>query len=248
MQVFDIVSTHSRPKAAGFNRLFHWIHTRVSTHSRPKAAGIAFDFPCMNPVFQHTAARRRLGAGRKIFIHGIPVSTHSRPKAAGGSAFFCHRQYCRFNTQPPEGGWAIIKYLISLGIVSTHSRPKAAGFPPFSIALITDVSTHSRPKAAGRRKTQCKAGKRFQHTAARRRLVVINQADSRVLLVSTHSRPKAAGRYFRFMQDTQPRVSTHSRPKAAGRSSRQCLTDGWFQHTAARRRLVRCLGRMPRVF
>ena len=33
----------------------------VSTHSRLKAAG----------------------AGRKIFIHGIPVSTHSRLKAAG---------------------------------------------------------------------------------------------------------------------------------------------------------------------
>ena len=34
------VSTHSRPKAAGFGRLFNHITKAVSTHSRPKAAGI----------------------------------------------------------------------------------------------------------------------------------------------------------------------------------------------------------------
>ena len=34
----------------------------------------------------------------------------------------------RFNTQPPEGGWAMIDYLtFTFGIVSTHSRLKAAG-------------------------------------------------------------------------------------------------------------------------
>ena len=39
----------------------------------------------------------------------LAVSTHSRPKAAGSvenfmpSAFFC------FNTQPPEGGWILLR-------------------------------------------------------------------------------------------------------------------------------------------
>ena len=33
------VSTHSRPKAAGFGRTWHMYRTVVSTHSRPKAAG-----------------------------------------------------------------------------------------------------------------------------------------------------------------------------------------------------------------
>ena len=57
----QMVSTHSRPKAAGFiisPRKFLW---PVSTHSRPKAAGIA-----------------RLKAELELL-----VSTHSRPKAAG---------------------------------------------------------------------------------------------------------------------------------------------------------------------
>ena len=57
----DLVSTHSRPKAAGSlsNEL---LDTRdVSTHSRPKAAG------------------RRV---EQVANHRF-VSTHSRPKAAG---------------------------------------------------------------------------------------------------------------------------------------------------------------------
>ena len=77
------VSTHSRPKAAGFIK--HHMHircigfntqppeggwswkngcvpmSRVSTHSRPKAAGhCALFFMCLFRMFQHTAARRRL--------------------------------------------------------------------------------------------------------------------------------------------------------------------------------------------
>ena len=56
--------------------------------------------------FQHAAARRRLDYQR-LFIQVI----------------------CRFNTQPPEGGWLIA---ILAGVhgqdVSTRSRPKAAGF------------------------------------------------------------------------------------------------------------------------
>ena len=56
--------------------------------------------------------------------------------------------------------------------------------------------------------------------------------------VSTHSRPKAAGTissYALFNID----VSTHSRPKAAGQRLLICFGEWcWFQHTAARRRLV----------
>ena len=56
-------------------------------------------------MFQHTAARRRLGGkGCNVALDGW-VSTHSRPKAAGISS---------------------VKCLSSL-FVSTHSRPKAAG-------------------------------------------------------------------------------------------------------------------------
>ena len=57
----DIVSTHSRPKAAGKLLRYQGALQEVSTHSRPKAAGKQTQEP---PE-----------------IHG--VSTHSRPKAAG---------------------------------------------------------------------------------------------------------------------------------------------------------------------
>ena len=56
----------------------------VSTHSRPKAAGMfslmALDF-CLE--FQHTAARRRLVEQENKLLDVVNVSTHSRPKAAG---------------------------------------------------------------------------------------------------------------------------------------------------------------------
>ena len=79
---------------------------------------------------------------------------------------------------------------------------------------------------------------RFQHTAARRRLVPNRPFPAKRRAVSTHSRPKAAGLYldldnmsiFEFQHTAARRrlaessvsiapihaVSTHSRPKAAG--------------------------------
>ena len=126
--------------------------TVVSTHSRPKAAGLLCGHQTLElQQFQHTAARRRLArADRKTWI-GLGVSTHSRPKAAGLyrsvspmlSTGFQHTAARRrldldynirnitrgFNTQPPEGGWVDTKREAVTGEyeVSTHSRPKAAG-------------------------------------------------------------------------------------------------------------------------
>ena len=78
------VSTHSRPKAAGFGGLGGYRIDIVSTHSRPKAAGICFTL-CRAGcgLFQLTAARRRLAAKKIAEALGRNVSTHSRPKAAG---------------------------------------------------------------------------------------------------------------------------------------------------------------------
>ena len=80
----------------------------------------------------------------------IEVSTHSRPKAAGGFGKCNARKHRRFNSQPPEGGWAMPP-LRGMGLirVSTHSRPKAAGSVPFSVPT---------------------SDAQFQLTAARRRL------------------------------------------------------------------------------
>ena len=124
----------------------------VSTHSRPKAAGCS----CK---------------GRRA---GFVVSTHSRPKAAGsgagrmasGKRGFQHTaarrrladlayRFCMaacFNTQPPEGGW--------------HSSFNNVA--PF-------VCFNTQPPEGGwsRAAFHISARLLFQHTAARRRLVLI---------------------------------------------------------------------------
>ena len=77
------VSTHSRPKAAGRVQSGTRKRREVSTHSRPKAAGESEIKNYKAMLFQHTAARRRLGAAYPVRRNGVFVSTHSRPKAAG---------------------------------------------------------------------------------------------------------------------------------------------------------------------
>ena len=144
---------------------------RVSTHSRPKAAGPKAKVAALKvSKFQHTAARRRLAAAAARAWHNVRfntqppeggwgfigssytvyvvVSTHSRPKAAGKSCTCPSATHHRFNTQPPEGGWFCLPSASNFSLVSTHSRPKAAGFHAVCV----------------------KIRRRFQHTAARRRL------------------------------------------------------------------------------
>ena len=77
---------------------------------------------------------------------------------------------CRFNTQPPEGGWIYQWQPSKSATVSTHSRPKAAGLFCFGFSFFFKVSTHSRPKAAGIKIDLVATKTTFQHTAARRRL------------------------------------------------------------------------------
>ena len=57
--------------------------------------------------------------------------------------------------------------------------------------------------------------RKFQHTAARRRLGEAETKEGMVKFVSTHSRPKAAGALTK-KSTSSTAVSTHSRPKAAG--------------------------------
>ena len=56
----EIVSTHSRPKAAEIAENTIEAEAVVSTHSRPKAAAELRDGEFTVVGFQHTAARRRL--------------------------------------------------------------------------------------------------------------------------------------------------------------------------------------------
>ncbi len=120
------------------------------------------------------------------------VSTHSRPKAAVN----------------------LMEWLGLSDSVSTHSHPKAAGKRHLQ-PLFAKVSTHSRPKAAGRPIPQTAAPCWFQHTAARRRLGLI---DSRVETLGTFQHTAARRRLERHQIGgvCPRRVSTHSRLKATG--------------------------------
>ena len=105
-QVAKLVSTHSRPKAAGyeFSNLHHFIR---GFNTQPPEGGWASSKPpvVQATMFQHTAARRRLVNLRVFMLAQLFVSTHSRPKAAGCFRLCRFLCFAGFNTQPPEGGW-----------------------------------------------------------------------------------------------------------------------------------------------
>ena len=100
------VSTHSRPKAAG-GRSPRGRRAGNSFNTQPPEGGwdlILADRMCLI-LFQHTAARRRLGPNSGGQNVPDSVSTHSRPKAAGELQVSYRQITAGFNTQPPEGGW-----------------------------------------------------------------------------------------------------------------------------------------------
>ena len=97
--------------------------------------------------------------------------------------------------------------------VSTHSRPKAAERLDGKDDRSNAVSTHSRPKAAGSHSSSFVISRLFQHTAARRRLLV---CWASILTISSfNTQPPEGGWWCDFGVCGRYCVSTHSRPKAA---------------------------------
>ena len=145
-----MVSTHSRPKAAGYKTKQPETAATVSTHSRPKAAGpcnrarmaVLSCFNTQPPEggwinfneryeaqipFQHTAARRRLATFCEL-LTAIRWFQHTAARRRLAQSYASGAKDLGFNTQPPEGGWiAPYRRGIFNITVSTHSRPKAAG-------------------------------------------------------------------------------------------------------------------------
>ena len=175
-------------------------------------------------LFQHTAARRRLdtkvAAPRPLNL----MFQHTAARRRLGFFNNLIYRFFSFNTQPPEGGWVAIGSCRKENSVSTHSRPKAAGFF-FISGFQVFKSFNTQPPEGGWWCSELKEWQDFwfQHTAARRRLgrrfiSIISRSS-----VSTHSRPKAAGP-CECTGSPPAVVSTHSRPKAAGAVLQTCLT------------------------
>ena len=101
-------------------------------------------------MFQHAAARRRLGE-LALGIKNINRFNTQPPEGGWAPMLVFHNPIVCFNTQPPEGGW------ITIG----ENGKAQAGFntqPPeggWAIGMLggnelpEEVSTRSRPKAAG---------------------------------------------------------------------------------------------------
>ena len=146
-------------------------------------------------LFQHTAARRRLGDSPLLDINLLLFQHTAARRRLGVAARSLRIGTVRFNTQPPEGGWML--------------------FRPRTVILWT-----------------------FQHTAARRRLVVglgsiligfmFQHTAARRRLVTSPTFAVSAKDCF----NTQPPEGGWSKTYINAFPSRL------FQHTAARRRLV----------
>ena len=123
-------------------------------------------------MFQHTAARRRLGVELPDGLSLGDVSTHSRPKAAGSDKvkddwldnLFQHTAARRRLVV------CVMAAVSAEGFQHTAARRRLVGHQNNRMAVVT-----------------------FQHTAARRRLARTFGFFVDAETVSTHSRPKAAG-------------------------------------------------------
>ena len=164
------VSTHSRPKAAGWATASRLRSSSMFQHTAARrrlalycraVAGINW--------FQHTAARRRLGLsatwrGRRARFNTQPPEggwflradfriaqysfqhTAARRRLAATSGRTAQRR-C-FNTQPPEGGWAL-RPCVSIWAGFNTQPPEGGWTSDHPCGIPFNVSTHSRPKAAG---------------------------------------------------------------------------------------------------
>ena len=123
--------------------------------------------------------------------------------------------------------------------VSTHSRPKAAGLPA-PRTRGTMCSFNTQPPEGGWQnicRRSCRQ-RRFQHTAARRRLGKPNwKRKGKMLFQHTAARRRLDGHGLAVERDV---LFQHTAARRRLESlSKQTLHRTKFQHTAARRRLAR---------
>ena len=79
-------------------------------------------------LFQHTAARRRLDTGRNTLSRRT-LFQHTAARRRLGPKRCKFAVICRFNTQPPEGGWfAALVEAVSTGVFQhAAARRRLAG-------------------------------------------------------------------------------------------------------------------------
>ena len=86
----------------------------VSTHSRPKAAGTMNAQRIAFMLFQLTAARRRLVMSPFVLLPFSPFQLTAARRRLVTLAIALQAQRRRFNSQPPEGGWPFDLHLCEM--------------------------------------------------------------------------------------------------------------------------------------
>ena len=188
-------------------------------------------------MFQHTAARRRLGFALRIWV-SVSISFNTQPPEGGWGKM---RDDCGassgFNTQPPEGGWFQGQKSRRFWL-SFNTQPPEGGWALTATRFRRLLCFNTQPPEGGWavRPSACRFFRLFQHTAARRRLGRCrHRRDPRVLFQHTAARRRLVFRcppvYPLRGFNTQP-------PEGGWNPNRQNLINYYkFQHTAARRRL-----------
>ena len=123
-----VVSTHSRPKAAGEMLAARKAAKKVSTHSRPKAAGVCLLVQADTPCCFNTQPPE--GGWDTISFHSWYYWGFNTQPPEGGWRFrppACGYLIC-FNTQPPEGGWVCIRIYYAL-YIGFNTQPPEGGWP-----------------------------------------------------------------------------------------------------------------------
>ena len=172
---FESSSFNTQPPEGGWMPYFmiHGGNNMVSTRSRPKAAGfllfgiqqISYCFNTQPPeggwlnnqqtnhaelMFQHAAARRRLGR-HNIRGRAFQAFQHAAARRRLVCSAMSSINRIGFNTQPPEGGWLVrgVRLLRMDGFQHAAARRRLV----YLLLLFLNhqtVSTRSRPKAAGK--------------------------------------------------------------------------------------------------
>ena len=217
----SVVSTHSRPEAAGASPGDIIARGQVSTHSRPEAAGMmASGALGETGTFQLTAARRRLGLGWWRLIRSNEFQLTAARRRLG--RLYSEMQY-------------VHKFQLTAARRRLGSSSRAVFF------LLQFQLTAAR-RRLGQSPSRSFVPVWFQLTAARRRLAHSARPFWSRRNVSTHSRPEAAGPVdgiygFVFSSfNSQPPGGGWTQPATANPSFRK------FQLTAARRRLEELWG------
>ena len=122
-------------------------------------------------LFQHTAARRRLGTAAFAFWPHV-MFQHTAARRRLGLHCLGLEFSIRFNTQPPEGGWSQAPSHTDATLLSFNTQPPEGGWASILIMRPPVHCFNTQPPEGGwvTSSTVKAASNGFQHTAARRRL------------------------------------------------------------------------------